>query len=129
MRLTSRTHAAHTAPRAPVVHCFLVAVVLAFTIGGMCVLAGGAAHADTAPVTPAATLDAVLANIRTWAMGILAGLATAFLTLGGVRYILGGGDPGEVEKAKTAFKAAGIGYGLAVLAPLVVTILGKIVGA
>jgi len=94
----------------------------------MCVLAGGAAHADTAPVTPAATLDAVLANIRTWAMGILAGLATAFLTLGGVRYILGGGDPGEVEKAKTAFKTAGIGYGLAVLAPLVVTILGKIVG-
>jgi len=61
-------------------------------------------------------------------MGILAALATAFLTLGGVRYILGSGDPGEVEKAKSAFKTAGIGYGLAILAPLVVTILGKIVG-
>ena len=128
MRLTPRLRAARTARRTPAVRFFLVAVVLACTISGMCVLTGGVAHADTAPVTPAATLDAVLANIRTWAMGILAGLATAFLTLGGVRYILGGGDPGEVEKAKSAFKTAGIGYGLAVLAPLVVTILGKIVG-
>lgn len=33
-----------------------------------------------------------------------------------------GGDPAEVEKAKTAFKSAGWGYGLAALAPLVVGI-------
>jgi hypothetical protein len=42
---------------------------------------------------------------------------------------MGGGDPGEIEKAKTSFKAAGIGYGLAALAPLVVTVLQGIVGA
>ena len=127
MRLTSRTHAARTALRTPAVRRFFVAVALAVAIGGVFLLTGGFAHADT-PVTPAATLDAVLNNIRTWVMGILAALATAFLTLGGVRYILGSGDPGEVEKAKSAFKTAGIGYGLAILAPLVVTILGKIVG-
>jgi hypothetical protein len=46
-------------------------------------------------------------------MGILAGLATVFLSIGGVRYVMGGGDPGEIEKAKTSFKAAGIGYSLA----------------
>jgi len=39
------------------------------------------------------------------------------------------GDPGEVEKAKTAFKSAGFGYGLAALAPLGVQILKGIVGA
>ena len=71
----------------------------------------------------------VLDNLRNWLMGILAGLATLFLTLGGVRYVMAGGDPGEVERAKTAFRSAGIGYALAALAPLVVTVLKQIVGA
>jgi len=77
----------------------------------------------------AKSVNAVLTNIRNWIMGILAGLATVFLTLGGVRYVMAGGDPGEVEKAKTAFKSAGWGYGLAALAPLVVEILKDIVDA
>lgn len=61
-------------------------------------------------------------------MGILALLATVLLTIGGVRYVLANGDPGEVEKAKQAFKSAGFGYALATLAPLVVEILRGIVG-
>ncbi|MFD5699024.1 pilin [Streptomyces lasiicapitis] len=77
----------------------------------------------------AKSVNEVLDNIRNWIMGILAGLATVFLTVGGVRYVMAGGDPGEVEKAKTAFKSAGWGYGLAALAPLVVAILKGIVGA
>ncbi|MEV6905265.1 hypothetical protein [Amycolatopsis sp. NPDC051372] len=80
-------------------------------------------------VALAASVTDVINNIRNWLMGILAGLATVFLTIGGVRYVVGGGDPGEVEKAKTAFKSAGWGYGLAALAPLVVEILKGIVGA
>ncbi len=63
-----------------------------------------------------------------WIVGILAGLATLFLTIGGVRYLMAGGDPAEVEKAKTAFKSAGIGYALALLAPVVVTVLKSLVG-
>lgn len=86
------------------------------------------AHAGEV-VALAESVDQVLTNIRTWLMGILAGLATVFVTVGGVRYVMAGGDPGEVEKAKTAFRAAGIGYGLAALAPLVVSILQGIVGA
>jgi hypothetical protein len=89
-----------------------------------------AAHAETTQVLAlAGSIDQVLTNIRNWVMGILAGLATVFLSIGGVRYVMGGGDPGEIEKAKTAFKAAGIGYALAALAPLVVTVLQGIVGA
>jgi hypothetical protein len=88
-----------------------------------------AAHADTMVVALAASVTDVLNNVRNWIMGILAGLATVFLTIGGVRYVIGGHDPGEVEKAKTAFKSAGWGYGLAALAPLVVEILKGIVGA
>jgi type IV secretory pathway VirB2 component (pilin) len=96
------------------------------------VLAASAAYAQQQPGQGqpelAGSIDQVLTNIRNWVMGILAGLATVFLSVGGVRYVMGGGDPGEIEKAKTAFKAAGIGYGLAALAPLVVTVLQGIVG-
>ncbi|GAA0626558.1 hypothetical protein GCM10010174_52610 [Kutzneria viridogrisea] len=93
-------------------------------------LSASAAHAETTQVLAlAGSVDEVLTNIRNWVMGILAGLATVFLSIGGVRYVMGGGDPGEIEKAKVAFKAAGIGYALAALAPLVVTVLKGIVGA
>ena len=88
------------------------------------------AHAETTQVLAfASSVEDVFNNIRNWLVGILAGLATVFLTVGGVRYLMAGGDPGEVEKAKTAFKSAGWGYGLAALAPLVVEILKGIVGA
>lgn len=94
------------------------------------VLSVSVSHAGTIHVLAlAGSVDQVLTNVRNWVMGILAGLATVFLSIGGVRYVMGGGDPGEIEKAKTAFKAAGIGYGLAALAPLVVTVLQGIVGA
>ena len=113
----------------------LVAVLVLVAFG-----AAGSGHAEptyTAPmhattvqaVALAATFNDVLNNIRNWILGMLAGLATVFLTVGGVRYVLAAGDPGEVEKAKTCFKTAAIGYGLAALAPLVVDVLKQIVGA
>ncbi|HYS39619.1 MAG TPA: pilin [Pseudonocardiaceae bacterium] len=87
-------------------------------------------HTETVQVVAlAATFNDVLNNIRNWILGMLAGLATVFLTIGGVRYVLAAGDPGEIEKAKTCFKTAAIGYGLAALAPLVVDVLKQIVGA
>ncbi|GGK43764.1 hypothetical protein GCM10010124_40700 [Pilimelia terevasa] len=64
-------------------------------------------------------------NIRVWLIGILAAVATFFLTVGGLRYIAANGDPGETEKAKSALKSAAIGYALALLAPLFVTIVGQ----
>jgi hypothetical protein len=84
---------------------------------------------EVAVLAIAASVDEVLTNIRDWLMGILASLATVFLTIGGVRRVFGAGDPAEQEKSKDAFKAAGIGYALAALAPLVVAVLKGIVGA
>jgi hypothetical protein len=93
-------------------------------------LSAATAHAEPTQVLAlAGSIDQVLTNIRTWLMGILASLATVFLSIGGVRYVMGGGDPGEIEKAKTAFKSAALGYSLAALAPVVVTVLQGIVGA
>ncbi|WP_091373317.1 pilin [Actinokineospora alba] len=109
------------------------AVVLAEVAALAVVLSAAAvpaAHAETTHVfAMVESVDEVLRNIRNWIMSILAGIATVFLTIGGVRRVIGAGDPGEQEKAKECFKAAAIGYCLAALAPLVVTVLKGIVGA
>lgn len=139
MRLTTPTHLLRRPPRqhtSPSVRGsgrwrrrFLLITAVAVLIP---VLAAPAAHAAPEPgevLALAKDVNTVLNNLRNWLMGILASLATVFLTAGGVRYVMAGGDPGEVEKAKGAFKSAGYGYGLASLAPLVVEILKGIVGA
>ena len=56
------------------------------------------------PPLAADSISQVLSNTTLWIIGILAGLATLMLTLGGVRYLLANGDPAEVEKAKTALR-------------------------
>jgi hypothetical protein len=90
-----------------------------------------AAYADAHPdmvVLAANTLPAVIRNLQTWVMGILAALATLFLVLAGVYWATAGGDPAQVDKAKGALKNALIGYGLAVLAPVLLQVVKGIVG-
>ncbi|GAA2778965.1 hypothetical protein GCM10010452_03140 [Crossiella cryophila] len=87
-------------------------------------------QADPAAVLALAkSVEEVLSNIQLWLLGILGSLATLFLSFGGARYLAAGGDPGEVSKAKLALKCAGVGYVVALLAPLIVEILKRIVGA
>ncbi|AEV84390.1 hypothetical protein ACWT_3367 [Actinoplanes sp. SE50] len=74
-------------------------------------------------------LPQIIANIRIWVIGIAAAVATLFLTLAGIRYMLANGDTGEVERAKTAFRCALIGYAVAVLAPVFLTVLKGLIGA
>jgi len=74
------------------------------------------------------SISQVLNNTTLWIIGILAGLATLMLTLGGVRYLMANGDPAQVEQAKTALRSAAIGYALAILAPVIVTVLKSLVG-
>jgi Type IV secretion system pilin len=82
-----------------------------------------AADADTAH------LSQVIDNLRNWIMGMLVTLATLLLTVAGLRYLMAGGNPGEIERAKGTLKSAAIGYALAVLAPVLVGILRSVVGA
>ena len=110
------------------VHRRLVAgLVVPAVVLGAVLLAPVAAYADpNSPVVLAAdSIEQVVNNIRTWLVGILVAVATLFLTVGGLRYLAASGDPGEVEKAKLALKSAALGYGLAMLAPLFVTIVGN----
>ena len=94
------------------------------------ILAVGVPALATAP-TPLAVADlpTVIGNITGWITSILAVIATLFLTIGGAQYLMAGGDPAEVEKAKGSLKSAGIGYGLALLAPVILAILNKILVA
>ena len=95
----------------------LVAVALLVVLASPAYAAGGGTQ----------TLSGLISNLTTWIVVILAGVATLFLTIGGLRYLTAGGDPGQVEKAKTALKSAAIGYALAILAPLIVSILASLV--
>jgi hypothetical protein len=113
-RLTART-------AITTVTALAAAVVLA--AAAQPALASTAGH-----VLAVASIDQVISNTTKWIMGILAGLATLFLTIGGLRYLMAGGDPSEVERAKTALRSAAIGYGLAILAPVIVTVLKSLVG-
>jgi hypothetical protein len=108
--------------RSLAVLCRLALAVL-LTGGLTVVLASPAFAASGAP-----TLDGVISSLTNWIVGILAGVATLFLTIGGLRYLTAGGDPGQVERAKTALKSAAIGYALAILAPLIVSILASVIG-
>ncbi|MGX6606201.1 pilin [Micromonosporaceae bacterium Da 78-11] len=98
----------------------------ATTVTALVVLTcAGTAKAAAEPgtvVLAAASIDQVVNNIRLWLLGILAGWATLCLTVGFLRYT--SGEPGEVERGKIAFRSAAIGYAGALLAPLIVTIVG-----
>jgi hypothetical protein len=125
---THPTHTNHTARarqrkwRHPAVLRWLT-VAVPITAGLIIASASPAFAAGGAP-----TLSGVISNLTSWIVGILAGVATLFLTIGGLRYLTAGGDPGQVEKAKIALKSAAIGYALAILAPLLVSILASVVG-
>jgi len=71
-------------------------------------------------------LNQVIDSIRTWVTGLLAALATLFLTIAGFRYLTAGGNPRALEQAKDAIKSALIGYALAGMAPILVQILRQV---
>ncbi len=78
------------------------------------------AYAATSDITP------VIDSIRNWITGILAALATLFLTLAGLRYLTANGNPRALEQGKDSIRSALIGYALAALAPLLVDILRQV---
>jgi hypothetical protein len=103
-------------------------VLAATTILVFAPAAPALAHAAAIPLAVPDTsgIAHVIDNLLAWIMGILAAYATLCLTVGFVRYLSAGGDPGETEKAKSAFKSAAIGYAGAVLSPVLLAALQSI---
>src|SRR5258707_15755775 len=69
----------------------------------------------------AGDINTVIDSVRNWVAGLLAALATLFLTIGGGRYPTANGNPRAIEGGKAASKSAGIGYALALRGPSVVS--------
>jgi len=106
--------------------CRTAAVTTVITLA---VLTGaGPAYAAEPQILAAYELPVIISNITTWIVGLLIGVATLFLTIGGLRYLAAGGDPTEIEKAKSALKSALLGYALAVLAPILLNIVKGWIG-
>ncbi|MEU8419372.1 pilin [Micromonospora sp. NPDC048835] len=97
---------------------------------GLSLAAPAAANADPGAAVHLAanSLPVVIANLQAWVMGILAAIATLFLVLAGVYRATAGGDPSQVEKGNLALRNALVGYGLAVLAPILLQVVRGIVG-
>ena len=106
--------------------------ILNFVRRSRSVLAAGGAAVLLAillavPVYAAAgDINTVIDSVRNWVAGLLAALATLFLTIGGARYLTANGNPRAVEEGKAGIKSAMIGYALALLAPMLVSILQKV---
>ena len=73
-------------------------------------------------------INTVIDSIRNWVAGLLAALATLFLTIGGVRYVIASGNPRMMDEGKAAIRSALLGYALAALAPMLVDILRRVLG-
>jgi hypothetical protein len=109
--------------------CVTAAVVVALVVVVLAEPAHAATLADPpSPQGPPTSLFEVISRLRSFLVGLLVALATLFLTVAGVRYLVADGDPGEIERAKKAFRSALLGYGIAVLAPIVISILQGLVG-
>ena len=87
-----------------------------------------AALAPSEAYAASGDITAVIDSLRLWVAGILAGLATLFLTIGAARYLIANGNPRAMEEAKDAMRSALIGYALAGLAPMFVDIVRRVIG-
>ncbi|MBO2465751.1 pilin [Actinomadura violacea] len=106
-----------------------IGLVLSGSVVVVTVASVAQASAEPAVLAANAQLEQVIDNLRNVIVGLLVALATLFATIGGVRYLLAGGDPSEAEAGKRTLRNAAIGYGIAALAPVLVQILQYIVGS
>jgi type IV secretory pathway VirB2 component (pilin) len=86
---------------------------------------------DAAPALAQSTTETVssmLNRIRNWIMGLAGLFAVIMATIAGIRY-MASSDPAQTEKAKAALRAAAVGLGLVLFAPVLIEILEYMVGS
>ncbi|MCH7229914.1 pilin [Glycomyces sp. L485] len=93
-------------------------------------LVAGLVAVDAAPAlaqTTTETVTSMLNRIRNWIMGLAGLFAVIMATIAGIRY-MASSDPAQTEKAKSALRAAAVGLGLVLFAPVLIEILEYMVG-
>ena len=84
---------------------------------------------DESAEATAAPLVAVVDRVYLVIMVLATALGTLFLTIAGVRWLVAGGEPGAIDGAKRALTGVAFGYGIAVLATVLMSILEWILAA
>lgn len=95
------------------------------------VLVAALVAVDAAPAlaqTTTDTVESMLNRIRNWIMGLAGLFAVVMATIAGIRY-MASSDPAQTERAKSALRAAAVGLGLVLFAPVLVEVLEYIVGS
>jgi len=93
--------------------------------GGIAIVA---ALSTSVTASAANDLATVVDKTQGWVAGIVFALATLFLTIGGVKYLIAGGNQRLVEEAKQSIRSALAGYVIAILAPVLAGIVKSVVG-
>lgn len=96
-----------------------------------------AAYLAMASTAFAATIDSpvnvtdiggIFNNIFLLFIALVGGLAVIFIVIGGIRYIMAGGDPKSTDSARNQITGALIGLVIALLAVVIVNIVGNFFG-
>lgn len=67
----------------------------------------------------------LIANVVTWIMGFIGAIAVGFIVFGAIRYITSAGNEKMVEEAKKIILYAIIGFVIAILAVVIVQVVGR----
>jgi hypothetical protein len=113
------------APRRPRVGRFVRIVALGLGLGLVLV---AATAVPAAAQTGEATLGGIIDRLRLLILGLASGLAALLLTIAGIRILFAADDPAQVEKGKRGLRSVAVGYGIALLAVSLVSILNYLVG-
>ncbi len=95
------------------------------------VASDNAVWAEAAESAEATTseLRKVVNRIRLVIIALASALGTLFLTIAAVRWLAANGEPGAIDGAKRALTGTAIGYGIAILATVLMDVLDWIVSA
>nr|WP_218909027.1 hypothetical protein [Nocardiopsis sinuspersici] len=72
-------------------------------------------------------LRQVVNRIRMVIIALASALGTLFLTIAAVRWLAANGEPGQIDGAKRALTGTAVGYGIAVLATVLMDIVEWVV--
>ena len=100
-----------------------VAVLALFIAVAWC----GSAEAQGGAADSTADIREVIERLRNVIVALASAVGTLLLTIAGLRWMLAGGDPSQIDAAKRALTGAALGYGIAILATVIMAILDYVV--
>ena len=109
-------------------NCFLARASVATGVLMALTWAGGATPASaeqqpTPPPVPTEDVYRIVGHLQLWLVAVATAVATLLVVAGGVLYMISGGNPTQIERAKTVLRSVAIGYGIVMLASALVQIL------